>query len=101
MEGKNSFTIPQLRDEDDDDGLMEAFKANLEKVAGLGKQDKYNLRPTRNINLASNQNHPFVGSSAVKRIIKAGNHPQATYDPFEKVDKEKLCRLVEFVKKDL
>lgn len=42
-EGNKSFPIPKLRDEDDNDGLMEAFQANLQKLAGLGKQDNTNF----------------------------------------------------------
>lgn len=101
MEGKQSFTIPTLRDEDDNDGLMETFQANLEKVVGLAKQENTYVRPVRNINLAPNQIDPFVGSSAVKQMIKGGNHSQTMYDPFEKVDRKKLELLLQYVKKDL
>ncbi|CAA7041942.1 unnamed protein product [Microthlaspi erraticum] len=97
MEGKTPIIIPQLR-EHVDDFLMEAFAANSQKLGGQGKQDNAKVRPTRDIYLSPNQIHP---RSAGKRKKKAGNHPEATYDPFEKVDRKKQVALVEYVKTDL
>ncbi|ESQ39977.1 hypothetical protein EUTSA_v10001219mg, partial [Eutrema salsugineum] len=82
-----------------------AFKANLNKmVEFVSKDDVYEenahgLRKARN--LAPNQKSPFVGSSAVKRIVFGVFAGEGQYDPFQEVERSKYSALLDFITPEL
>ncbi|CAA7014129.1 unnamed protein product [Microthlaspi erraticum] len=58
-------------------------------------------RPVRTLNLVSNQVSPYLGSSAVRRIMFGVHSSDAMYDPFETVHPDKKKKLIEYVKSDM
>ncbi|KAH0892213.1 hypothetical protein HID58_054642 [Brassica napus] len=51
--------------------------------------------------LTKTQQWPFVGNSTVKRIITGVTPSTVSYDPFAKVESQKLMKVMDFIKRDL
>ncbi|CAN6852436.1 unnamed protein product [Brassica oleracea] len=51
--------------------------------------------------LTKTQQWPFVGNSTVKRIITGVTPSTVSYDPFAKVESQKLTKVMDFIKRDL
>nr|VDD37321.1 unnamed protein product [Brassica oleracea] len=70
--------------------VMQGLASTLEKV-----------KVTRKPHLTKTQLWPFVGNSTVKRIITGVTPSTVSYDPFAKVESQKLVKVMDFVKRDL
>ncbi|XP_024009970.1 uncharacterized protein DDB_G0284459-like [Eutrema salsugineum] len=88
-----------------ENAMHKAFKANLNKVVEfVSKDDVYEenahgLRKARN--LAPSQRSPFVGSSAVKRIMFGVFAGEGQYDLFQEVERSKYSALLDFITPEL
>ncbi|KAG2329822.1 hypothetical protein Bca4012_020648 [Brassica carinata] len=70
--------------------VMKALLSNLEEP-----------RRRRKPQLTKTQVWPYVGNSTVKRIIKGVTPSEVSYDPFAKVESQKLVKVMDFIKQDL
>ncbi|WZY89308.1 hypothetical protein YC2023_046043 [Brassica napus] len=103
---EKAFVIPELNDKSISSGdwknhleweksdkcrqVMQELASTLEKV-------KLKRKP----HLTKTQVWPFVGNSTVKRIITGVTPSTVSYDPFAKVESQKLVKVMDFIKRDL
>nr|VDD34097.1 unnamed protein product [Brassica oleracea] len=103
---EKAFVIPELNDKSISSGdwknhleweksdkcrqVMQELASTLEKV-------KVRRKP----HLTKTQLWLFVGNSTVKRIITGVTPSTVSYDPFAKVESQKLVKVMDFVKRDL
>ncbi|KAG2298563.1 hypothetical protein Bca52824_035035 [Brassica carinata] len=103
---EKAFVVPELKDESitSEDWEHHLQWEKSEKCRQVMKALLSNLeepRRRRKPQLTKTQVWPYVGNSTVKRIIKGVTPSEVSYDPFAKVESQKLVKVMDFIKQDL
>ncbi|KAJ4872458.1 Ulp1 protease family protein [Raphanus sativus] len=103
---EKAFSIPELNDKSiSSEGWnqhlrwenSEECRQALEAIASTLEEPTRRRKPQ----LTKTQVWPYVGNSTVKRIITGVTPSKVSYDPFAKVESQKLVKVLDFIKRDL
>ncbi|KAH0854740.1 hypothetical protein HID58_049992, partial [Brassica napus] len=101
-EEEKAIVIPELNDisissKDWQQHLQWEKSETIEALTSILVEPTRRRKPQ----LTKTQQWPFVGNSTVKRIITGVTPSTVSYDPFAKVESQKLTKVMDFIKRDL
>ncbi|KAG5382498.1 hypothetical protein IGI04_033968, partial [Brassica rapa subsp. trilocularis] len=91
---EKAIVIPELNDISIS---SKDWQQAIEALASILEEPTRRRKPQ----LTKTQQWPFVGNSTVKRIITGVTPSTVSYDPFAKVESQKLTKVMDFIKRDL